>query len=280
MKRRQGIMEETAIKERQITTLKEFYGLMAETRTLRSVVVRAKFEDLPVRPDWINSFEGALLSLEQIPKSVDKVRLQLDDQREIETDISYEINELKKDIFYLQKGEKAFMTHLSTLHQDFTTWVEKGMSLIKDLQFNCFITDRDGTINNCCARYQTSVQSIYNAVFLTRFAMTKTTHPMVITSAPLADPGIVDVSVNPEKRMIYAASKGREFIDLSGNRRTYPIDEEKQQKLNHLNDELRTLVNKPGYEKFTLIGSGLQLNDHCSPGYQPVYPYRRVRNIS
>jgi hypothetical protein len=81
----------------------------------------------------------------------------------------------------------------------------------------------------------------------------------VITSAPLQDIGIVDVSTVPDKVIVYAASKGREFIDLSGTRNSYPIDDQKQQLIERLNQELSQLVQDPAYEKFSLIGSGLQL---------------------
>ena len=58
--------------------------------------------------------------------------------------------------------------------------------------------------------------------------------------------------------MIYAASKGREFIDLSNERRTFPIDDQKQKLIERLYQKLDDLVKDPAYEKFSLIGSGLQ----------------------
>ena len=79
-----------------------------------------------------------------------------------------------------------------------------------------------------------------------------------MTSAPLADGGILDVSVNPPNTFIYAASKGREYLTLEGERKTYPIEQEKQSLLDRLNHELVLLTKDSRYEKFTLIGSGLQ----------------------
>ena len=137
--------------------------------------------------------------------------------------------------------------------------MKNGVQQLKGKSFNCFITDRDGTINNYCGRYRTSVQSVYNALFLARFALNTTTNPIIITSAPLEDPGIVDVSGLPGQTVIYAASKGREFIDLSGVRRSFPIDPEKQQLIDRLNRRLTALVTDSKYERFSLIGSGLQL---------------------
>ncbi|MBL0717361.1 MAG: hypothetical protein JJV89_04865 [Desulfosarcina sp.] len=258
------------IEKHEIRLLKEFYNLMAGTRTVRFRIVENIFKnhssessDHDVKKDvdkeQINSLKNALFSLETIPSEGIKRRLLLDDVKEIEVDLAYEIEELKKDIFYLENGEKKFCGYLETIHSGFAEQVEAGVKKMESLDFNCFITDRDGTINNYCGRDRSSIQSVYNAVFVTRFAKHKTANPIIITSAPLKDPGIVDVSVNPENAIIYAASKGREFIDLNGSRRTYPIEKNKQQLINKLNKKLSDILVNPELEKFTLIGSGLQL---------------------
>ena len=244
-------------------TLKQFYDLMARTRGIRFKVVENIVMNRPISPDWIQSLKDVLAWLEGIGSENEKKILYLDDSmgnisKKIEVDLTYEITELEKDIFYLENGEQAFIDYLSRLHVAFQKHVDNGLNKLNGLRFNCFITDRDGTINNYCGRYRSSVQSIYNAVFLTRFAKKRAKNPIIITSAPLKDPGIVDVSVNPEKTIIYAASKGREFIDLAGNRRTYPIDDKKQEIIDRLNQKLSALLQKPSFEQFSLIGSGLQ----------------------
>ncbi|MCD6186268.1 MAG: trehalose 6-phosphate synthase [Deltaproteobacteria bacterium] len=257
------------IEKHKIRLLKEFYDLMANTRTVRFRIVENMFKNhsessdpdmkIDFEKEQIVSLKNALFSLETIPSEGIKRSLLLDDVKKIEVDLTYEIEELKKDIFYLENGEKKFCGYLENIHSGFTEQVKTGVKKLGSLDFNCFITDRDGTINNYCGRYRSSIQSIYNAVSITRFAKYKTANPIIITSAPLKDPGIVDVSVNPENAIIYAASKGREFIDLNGSRRTYPIEENKQQLINKLNKKLSDLLLNSELEKFTLIGSGLQL---------------------
>jgi len=257
------------IEKHEIRRLKDFYDLMANTRTIRLGIVENIFRNhsessisdikIEIEKKQINSLKNALFSLETIPFEGVKRSLLLDDVKKIEVDLTYEIEELKKDIFYLENGEKKFCGYLEHIHSGFTEQVKAGVKRLGSLDFNCFITDRDGTINNYCGRYRSSIQSIYNAVFITRFAKYKTANPIIITSAPLNNPGIVDVSVNPENAIIYAASKGREFIDLNGVRKTYPIEEKKQQLINKLNKKLSDLLVNPELEKFTLIGSGLQL---------------------
>jgi hypothetical protein len=100
---------------------------------------------------------------------------------------------------------------------------------------------------------------VYNAVFLARFVMNNVSNPIIITSAPLKGPGLIDVCTLPQQTVIYAASKGREFIDLTGVRRSFPIDTDKQQLIDRLNRRLETLLSEAAYERFSLIGSGLQL---------------------
>ncbi|MUM76464.1 trehalose 6-phosphate synthase [Pseudodesulfovibrio sp. F-1] len=239
-----------------LTTLKDFYALMAETREVRAQAVAAILRGDEVPGHVVPSLRSALCALDEVPEVDGRRVLSLDGVRDIVLDMDYEINETRKDIFYLEQGEETFLEFLSDLHPGFDGHVAAGRDLLKGLDLNCLITDRDGTINNYCARYLTSIQSAYNAVFLSRFAMGAVQRPMVLTSAPLA--GLIEISVNPEGRIYYAASKGRECLDLEGRVRRLPIPPEKQRLMSDLNDRLAELVARPQYEKFSLIGSGLQ----------------------
>jgi phosphoglycolate phosphatase-like HAD superfamily hydrolase len=132
------------------------------------------------------------------------------------------------------------------------------VTFIGDEPLRAFITDRDGTVNNYCGRYLSSVQSVYNAVFLSRFALNMAKDSVVLTSAPLEDGGLLDISVAPENLFVYAGSKGREYRDTAGNRNRYPIEEQKQQVLDAFNRRLEALVQSEEYQVFPLIGSGVQ----------------------
>jgi hypothetical protein len=231
---------------------------MEKTRSVRATIVNRMLSLKSCEQKQIHNLKNALASLKQCSQAGYKANLTIEGSTSIQVDLFYEIFELKKDIFYLENGEEQFLSYLESLHLDFSSHVQNGVKQLKGKRFNCFITDRDGTINNYCGRYGTSIQPVYNALFLARFAQNIATNPIIITSAPLKNPGIVDVSTLPEQTVIYAASKGREFIDLSGTRRSYPIDTEKQQLINRLNQRLTVLVTNKEYEKFSLIGSGLQ----------------------
>jgi len=251
-------MNNAVINKQQIRTLKEFYALMGETRDLRVRIVKNIFDDKQTEPGWIESLKNALASLVNIPMERGKRVLFLDDSKKMPVDLVYEITELEKDLFYLENGEEKFIEYLEDLHSGFREQVNSSVKLLEGLNFNCFITDRDGTINNYCGRFRSSVQSVYNSLFLVRFAAQRTVNPVIVTSAPLKNFGVMDVSINPETSVIYAASKGREFVDLSGVRRTYPIDKKRQDQLDNLNKRLLSLAKDPVFEKFSLIGSGFQ----------------------
>ncbi len=251
-------MAETDIELRTIRTLAEFYGLMEETATVRRRLVVDRLADRPPRPDDVVSLERALASLDTIEGEGHDRRLVVGDHTPVDVDLAYEFGELEKDLVYLDVGETAFLDHLARLHGTFDEPVGAIVDRLGGVAPACFLTDRDGTINNYCGRYRSSIQSAYNAVFLARFARRRCETPIIITSAPLADPGIVDVSVTPEGTLVLAASKGREFVDLEGRRHRQPIADEDQALLDRFNRRLEDLVDRPGNRRFGLIGSGLQ----------------------
>ncbi len=250
----------TSISLQDIGTLKELYQLKSETRDLRQPIVRNIMKQRVVGLQCIESLKNALYSLEtiHIDDYTGQRVLQIDGKKQIEVDLTYEIRELKKDIYYLEYGEDRFINYLAKFIPDFRKYVNEGIELLRGKQFNAFITDRDGTTNNYCGRYRSSVQPIYNSVFLSRFAKNCCRYPIFITSAPLKDFGILNVSINPSGVFYYAGSKGREFIDPEENFHTYPIDEHKEKLIHLLNDRLRLLLEDPSFEKFNFIGSALQ----------------------
>ena len=243
-----------------IRTLKELYQLKSETRDLRQPIVRNIMKQRVVGQQCIESLKNALYSLEtiHIDDYTGQRVLRLDGRKQIEVDLTYEIRELKKDIYYLEYGEDLFINYLAKFIPDFRKYVNEGIEMLRGKSFNAFITDRDGTTNNYCGRYRSSVQPIYNSVFLSRFAKNCCSFPIFITSAPLKDFGILNVSINPSGIFFYAGSKGREFIDPRGEFHSFPIDEHKQDLIHLLNDRLRQLLEDPSFEKFNFIGSALQ----------------------
>jgi len=266
-------MHETIVKKRSlrtcnfpitlqdIRTLKELYRLKAETRDLREPIVKNIMKQRVVGKGCMESLKNALYSLETIyiDDYTGQRLLRLDGPKQIEVDLTYEIRELQKDIYYLEYGEDRFIEYLAKFIPGFSDYVSKGVEMLQGKHFNAFITDRDGTTNNYCGRYRSSIQPIYNSVFLSRFAKNCCDYPIIITSAPLKDFGILNVSINPEHIFVYAGSKGREFIDIDGRFNSFPIEKNKQALINLLNERMQLLLQDPALEKFNFIGSALQI---------------------
>ena len=242
----------------KIETLQQFYELMFKTKSIREKIVEQCLKNQDASQELINSLKEDLTSLENIPKMDGKHSLSYHGSKSTRIDITYEIEELKKDIYYLEHTEKEFYSYLEKLNPNFSRQVEEGVKFLGSKKFNCFITDRDGTVNNYCGRYKSSIQSVYNAIFLTRFANKCADNSIILTSAPLDNIGLVDIGVSPKDTFIYAGSKGREYFDKSCQRRQFPIESERQKILDLLNQKLTELVKHPEYEIFSLIGSGLQ----------------------
>eukprot|EP01064_Diplonema_japonicum_P014947 TRINITY_DN2270_c0_g1_i1.p1 TRINITY_DN2270_c0_g1~~TRINITY_DN2270_c0_g1_i1.p1 ORF type:complete len:1579 (+),score=239.42 TRINITY_DN2270_c0_g1_i1:2-4738(+) len=248
------------IQYNSLCKIKEFYDLMHKTWHHRKVMCNNYFmgsilcdrKQLQVLK-WVHK------TLSSLPKtSSGKAKLWLSGGTKVECELNYEIKELEKDICFMERGEKALVEGISREIASFDTWVETGVNFLKGISFKNWITDRDGTTNNYCGRYNSSVQSVYNSIWITRFALC-CDRGVFITSAPLANPGIVNVSVNFEHAFVYSGSKGREYIDNNGDRQSFAITEEETQKMSRLNARLSELCKQPDYVKFTMIGSGLQL---------------------
>ncbi len=243
-----------------IRSFKDLFHLKALTRSIRAPIVKNIFSARVINLRSIEALKNARRSLEDVYfRDYDTSMIQIDDLHSINVDLSYEIRELKKDTYYLEHGEDYFIDYLSKLYNKFDQHVSKGLEFLDNLNFNCFITDRDGTTNNYCGHYRSSIQPVYNAVFLSRFASLCTENPIFITSAPLKNFGIVDVSVNPDNVFIYAGSKGREFLDLDLVENRSFIDPMKQTRLDELVSCVGELEKQEEFEKFFYVGSGLQV---------------------
>ena len=241
-----------------VETLAEFYSLMRSTVPARRALTEEVLDSRTPARDAISRLRSVLAALEAIPEEPEGRLLDLEEGRPIHVDLGYEIEELRKDLVYLEQGEEALLASLAEHHPElpdeigaFTDAFHKGF-------FQVFLSDRDGTVNNYCGRYGSSVQSTYNAVFLTRFARVRARRSVLLTSAPLSGPGLVDMAVSPPGAFILAGSKGREYLNLDGRRGEQPVELERQLRLDTLNQRLDTLLALPGNEVFGMIGSGLQ----------------------
>jgi len=249
----------------RIKTIQQFYTLMQETGKLRRTLVARIMDGESPYPQGAEQLSSFLDALRRIPHQNGHFMLaggagRAQTGKTIRLELDYEIAELEKDLIFLEKGEQALLSHLAALHPGFHKELDRAFEFCRTLHFplNCLITDRDGTVNNYCGRYRSSIQSLYNAVFLSRFAQGAVENAVILTSAPLSGGGLADITVTPSGLFILAGSKGREYLDGRGRDGALPIEQEKQNKLDQLNRRLEQLMQDPRYELFSLIGSGLQ----------------------
>jgi hypothetical protein len=232
--------------------LKQFSSLISSSLILKKKILKEILDSGKVKV-----FSEDFKELEKIYSLLKKIS-----NKNPKMDLSYEISEFKKDFMFLKNSE-SFFNYLEEVHAGFKKELGRVVDFLKDKEFNFFITDRDGTINNYCGRYFSSAQSVYNAFFLKSFIEKKVNKAIIITSAPLE--GICSLSLFPKdsKKIIYAGSKGREYKTLKEGgkkeeRGSLKISKKEIQILKSLERELKKLVSKPKYEKFQFIGSGFQ----------------------
>jgi len=251
----------------EIRTIQQFYTLMQQTGKARRRLVARILAGGNPGPGDAERLGSSLAALKRIPVRDGRFELSAGGSgkrragsRAIHLELDYEIDELEKDLLFLEQGEEALLARMSELHPGFREELDSALAFCAAMSFplGCLITDRDGTVNNYCGRYLSSIQSIYNAVFLSRFAGAAVRHALILTSAPLSDGGLEDLTVSPPGAFVLAGSKGREYLDERGRRGALAIEADKQRQLERLNRRLTELLRDPGYEIFALIGSGLQ----------------------
>jgi hypothetical protein len=257
----------------EIRTIQQFYALMQDSAKLRRRIVARIMEGAGADPEDCEQLGSCLESLRRIPRRHGRFELSTESPgrcrsgsrrsgngRAVYLELDYEIEELEKDRIYLKEGEKALLHHFGEIHAGFHDQIDEALGFCSrmNLPLGCLISDRDGTVNNYCGRYLSSVQSTYNAVFLSRFAKRASRQAVLLTSAPLSGGGLEDLTVSPPGIFVLAGSKGREYLDRRGRRGALAIEADKQKMLERLNRRLAELLRDPRYELYGLIGSGLQ----------------------
>ncbi|TKS55418.1 Cof-type HAD-IIB family hydrolase [Mesohalobacter halotolerans] len=239
--------------------LADFYAQMRLLRETRASIVNTlKSPSKGIDSEYLVQLDKIENQLKNIPQKKDLYQLKTHDEKLISLELYYELGDLKKDRIYLKQGQQALVKHLSEFNLNFDNDLKAGLKFLKEKTFSYFISDRDGTVSNYCGRYQSSVQSIYNAMYLSSFSKCVKDESVILTSAPLHHLGLLDISVQPQGEYALAGSKGRELVDTKNKTFNYPIEKQQQQQLDELNSAIEDLLKKPKYSSFKYIGSGLQ----------------------
>ena len=211
----------------------------------------------PAQESALKNALGVIDSLPAVAGREADRRIRAGDQ-EVTVTLDYELSELEKDIQFLEKGDPALADYHAGRQQDFRREVSELAAFLGGRTFGVFLTDRDGTVNNYCGRYRSSHQSVYNAVYLTRFVRARARRSVILTSAPLDDGGLLALTAMPEGAVCYAGSTGREYQAENGERGALEMSEEEEQHLAELNRRLAELLRREENHVFSVIGSGVQ----------------------
>ena len=213
----------------EVKTLEDFYRTMMRLRDTRRRIVSEYLKNGSAGKSDIGLLEDYLRHIEAIPRENDAYALDAGDGHRTLVDLGYETGELRKDVFFLTHTEEQFIIYLAEDvfaggRHEYMRQLESGKRFLSGWNIRNFLTDRDGTVNNYCGRYRSSIQAVYNAVFLTRFAENRPENSVVLTSAPLSGGGLLDVSVSPGRcfslrgfqgqRVPFAKRQGRQVSDL------------------------------------------------------------------
>ncbi len=110
-------------------------------------------------------------------------------------------------------------------------------------------------------------------LFQATFAHRCTQYAAILTSVPLLNIGILDVTVMPDGYFCYGASGGREwYVDASKKFKDTSIAESELALLEVVGEQIGELLELAKYQHFTWVGSGLQKHyGHMTIAKQDCY---------
>jgi len=261
-----------------LVTLDDFYSIMHQTRTVRRKMVASILEGSPLRSQCALSLKNAKDSLEmslQLKPNANLLLLKVSPTSSSATaliDVSDEIKELDLDLSFLKlivnndesDDITAFTNELARYHpvscerfQDELTEIIRRIPLTD--HFNFFLAPRDGVLKSFAGSFISAVQPCYSAVIQAIFAHRCTQYAAIITSAPLINIGIIDVTVMPDSYYCYGASNGRNwYIDASKKFKDMSMKDNELGFLDTVHARIRELTQLQQYNQFGYIGSGIQ----------------------
>ncbi|MFN2311240.1 MAG: trehalose 6-phosphate synthase [Spirochaetia bacterium] len=250
----------------------DFYRLMDESAMIRRTMADYYLAHMaqPTHLEFLKRIATTILNAPRDQEGL--LKLKDEEGRSVLIKDDYETTELQKDIYFFEQGEALFLNYLSEIHPGFGEELKQLYDFLGSEPYDVFLTDRDGTVNNYCGRYRSSVQSAYNAVYLSRFGKTVRQTPVILTSAPLMEAGIRELCVIPEPLYVLAGSKGGEYSTFEGPRVARSIPAPVAEAMDSLNGKIEELLHHPANRIFTQIGSGCQKKlGETTVAYQDVF---------
>ena len=228
------------------------HGLHTSRRQIVEKVLASEAESRDV-----DTLKRGLEALEELPGAGYRRELEVGG-KPAAVSLEYEMRELERDIAFLTQPQADFFRSLGDGDEAFPCRCAELVDFLEDKRIVTLITDRDGTINNYCAHYRSSYQSVYNACFLTPYCVENTRDTLILTSAPLSPRGILELNAMPDSTVHFAGSKGREYQSRSGGAGKMALSREMERRIERLNRKIDALLAEERYAPFALIGSGVQ----------------------
>jgi hydroxymethylpyrimidine pyrophosphatase-like HAD family hydrolase len=238
---------------KEIKTINQFRKTIVYSKKIKKRIVKNILSNKKILKKDILALEKILKLFEKIETKKGKRVLKDDFGKKVFFGMDYEILELKKDIAYLKKGEDGLFEIMRKNIKNFDKQVSKLQKFVSSKKINVVVADRDGTINNYGERYWSSIQSVYNAVFLSRAFKKKKI--IILSSAPLKE--MKEVTIMPINSIILAGSKARELF-FNNKIIKYPIKRKEINLILKIGKNIREFVTQKKYFVFLQIGSGFQ----------------------
>ncbi|MFH4974615.1 hypothetical protein AB6A40_001324 [Gnathostoma spinigerum] len=281
------------IRPTEVKTLDDFYNLMMRSRNVRRQIVDRVLKGIAIRSHFAISLKNAMdsLALSCRPKTTVihlDVPMTLPNEScsyHARFDVKNELDEFEKDLSFLNfiqsddvYNVEQFVDTLQVYHpvspESFKEEVVPAIDLLYDADhFQYFFTDRDGTLKSYSCSYPASIQPAYAAVIQAQFARRCAQTCAIVTTSPLMNIGILDVSTMPEGYYYYGASAGREwFIDPSNKFKDTSITDEQLNLIDKIFDGISQLLETSEFKHFSWVGSGLQKHlGHITVAHQDVF---------
>uniref|UniRef100_A0A7E4UZC4 alpha,alpha-trehalose-phosphate synthase (UDP-forming) n=1 Tax=Panagrellus redivivus TaxID=6233 RepID=A0A7E4UZC4_PANRE len=265
------------IHQMDVRSLDDFYTLMMRTRDVRRQIVERALKGVPIQPHFgisLNNAKESLLQACEANTTILRVKTSTITEGEAtlaKFDIKTEIDEFEKDLNFIKYvtsddvyNVEQFINSLQEYHPESRDKYREEVIALGDMftdadHFNFFFTDRDGTLKLYSCSYPASVQPAYSGVIQAQFARRCAQTCAIVTTAPMMQIGVLDVSTIPEGYYFFGASAGREwFIDPSTKFKDQSIPEADLELLDRVFLAISLLLEDPNLKHFAWVGSGLQ----------------------
>lgn len=241
-----------------VATTARFFRAMRELRDRRRRTAAQLLAGIPLPAEDISWYRSLLQYFKNLPGRGTERILKDSQGTPVPFRLDAELTALERDLIFVEQGSEALLSRLQREIPSFEERVEEMLAVFPLSRIKRIISDRDGTVEPYCERYSTSVQSIHSAVWLTRLAHRLHGEALLLTSAPLQQGGLEEVTVMPRGSWMLAGSKGREWISRDGEYRRAPIPRHAEKLLQQLQFRINRLYENKRFSKLADAGSGLQ----------------------